>query len=146
MCKKPNLSLVSVHASYQTMSSHNIGGHTRAIKHVKKSQCSLYEVRISEVRKSFCGDPGYQTLPQRIKKDDFHNTKTSSWLLSVITLVGLFSRQPRPRRCSRLINESIAARGKGGRARDSRCLRGRKQLAPALGRGSVCGRPGPPKI
>jgi hypothetical protein len=45
-------------------SEHGMAEHTRATKHIKKSQGSLAEVSLAEVRKSFWDETGYQIHPK----------------------------------------------------------------------------------
>jgi hypothetical protein len=47
----------------QTTNELSMGQHIQDTKNMIKSEWSLYEVRISQVRKSFYGDTGYQTHP-----------------------------------------------------------------------------------
>jgi hypothetical protein len=52
---------------HQTTSELGMAEHKRATKHIKKSQDSLAEMSLAEVRKSFRDDTAYQTHPKYLK-------------------------------------------------------------------------------
>jgi hypothetical protein len=59
----------SAHTAHQTISLSSLFEHSQPTKHVRKSEESLYEVNMSEVRKSFSSHTGYQTHPTGIGTD-----------------------------------------------------------------------------
>jgi hypothetical protein len=60
LCKKIDSQLIPP----TTISLSSLFEHNQPTKHVRKSKGSLYEINMSEVRRSFSSDTGYQTHPK----------------------------------------------------------------------------------
>jgi hypothetical protein len=67
--------------------------HIRATKHVTNSQGSLYEMRISQVRKEFSDDPVYQTHPRCTEQEQVMESEALVQICNVVSSLQAMASQ-----------------------------------------------------